>query len=118
MLEWYDFVRLATAVTALITMYILWRTYFLNRGHFTIRVMDYWWTLNLFLFASFFASIESIALDRGPSKTVWIFLVASLIALRATRNGRISEMDQVRADNRSIPRALLHALWVFLTRKH
>lgn len=118
MLEWYDFVRLGTALICLTTMHILWHIFYKYPQHFTIRVLDYWWTLNIFLFAGFYSALDNVLHDREPSSSLIIIFLASLIALRATRVGNIEEMDRILSDKHPDLRTILRSLRTFLTRKY
>lgn len=83
-LQWYDYVRLATVLTSLITMYLLIHTYVFHKEDFTPKILDHWLSKNFFLFASFYSGAEAILYDRPVSSTVFVVCAASCFALSAT----------------------------------
>lgn len=83
-LQWYDFIRMATALSALVSMYLLIHTYALHKVDYTPKIMDRWLSKNLFLFAAFYSSLEAIVLNRPGSGTIVVMFLATAYALRST----------------------------------
>lgn len=83
-LQWYDIVRLITAMGALVSMHLLIHTYVLHKKDFTPKITDRWMSKNLFLFAAFFASLEAVYYNRPGSATIVVMFLATMYALRST----------------------------------
>lgn len=84
--EWYDWIRCASASIALLTMYFLGRSWTLRRDDYTKRLKDFWWVLNVLLFCLVMGNVESILVDREPTWTLFVGLMGSIIALKASHN--------------------------------
>lgn len=85
-MEWYDYVRLVNAAVALGAMYLLGQSWRRRNKIYTDRLKDFWWSLNALLFCVFMGNLEQIIRDRDESWTLFVVLVAALVAVKASLN--------------------------------
>jgi hypothetical protein len=82
--EWYDAIRVCTAVISLCAMYTSSRRALYMWSMYTRRLRELWWAVMIFLLLLLEGSLEQIVLDIpwGP-RTILSFVV-SIVFLRAT----------------------------------
>ena len=85
-MEWYDYVRVVNAAVALLAMYLLGQSWRRRNKDYSDRLKDFWWSLNALLFCVFMGNIEQIIRDREESWTLFVVLVAALVATKASLN--------------------------------
>lgn len=83
--EWYDVVRVLTAVLCLISMYYLGLRVKNRRRAFSPTEIDLWWGLNAALLVFFVSSIENIVQNNGFGARVVLTFIASVVLLKGSR---------------------------------
>lgn len=87
-LQWYDFVRLFTALLSVIAAYRLGQIvrHRLLSGHtYSDRMRDFLWLIFAYLFLQFTGTIESVQKDSPWKYTTFLGFMIALVAIRATR---------------------------------
>lgn len=92
-LQWYDFVRVATATLSFVSLYILTRRLLTdNKRNSPEPVRNYFYAVLTFLLVSFVGATEAILTDRPISSTLFFALLSALFAFKAVRTKNITEL--------------------------
>lgn len=83
-MQWYDFVRCGTTLIALTSMYFLGQSWLRNKSQYSVRLKDFWWSINALLIAVAAHSVEQILRDREATVTLLVYFIAVVICLKAT----------------------------------
>lgn len=96
-LQWYDWVRIVQACIALAALYFLGRS-FIRRGRddYSKRLRDFWWVMSVMLFIFTVGPLEQILRGREESWTLFMSLIVTVIALKASLN---KERTLLKSDN-------------------
>lgn len=86
-MQWYDWVRIVQGLIALTAMYFLGRS-FVRRGRedYTDRLRDFWFFASGCLFVFAVGPLEQLLRGREESWTLFVSLILSLVALKASLN--------------------------------
>ena len=92
MLEWYDYMRLASALLAVIGMYRLGRMFLHRRRQEAAglkfdesRIGDFFWVISASLLTIVIGSLEQTIGDAPYRSAAILTFMITLVALRATR---------------------------------
>lgn len=92
-LQWYDLVRLTTAVLSLLSFYLLTRRLLTDNSRRSPEpVRNYFYSILVFLIVSFVGAVESILTDRPISSTLFLSVLASLFAFKAVKTKNITDL--------------------------
>lgn len=97
-MQWYDWCRAITAVLSLTAMYFLGLAKVRRGREFTKKLTDYWWVMNALLFCFVAGSLEQILRDREETWTLFVALIASVVAIKAVTS---KERVLLKSDNSS-----------------
>lgn len=87
-LQWYDYLRLVTAVLLVVALYGSGRHAFRDWRNYTQRLRELWWVFNAALLLLAEGSIESAVMDNPWGPRVLLNFILSLAAIKAVhRNG-------------------------------
>lgn len=86
--QWYDYVRLVTAVAALAAMFRLSRL-IRNQSHhgqtYSTRLRDFLWLTYAFLFTQIAGALSAVLIDAPLNYGSLLSLTIALVAIHATR---------------------------------
>jgi hypothetical protein len=86
-LQWYDYLRMATMLLSLGSLYLLGRRAKDNWSRYTTRLRELSWALQAFLLLQIEGSLEQIVQDIGwGPRTLLSFLIALGCFRACTRN--------------------------------
>lgn len=95
-LQWYDYIRVATALGALGIIYAQMHRAKRLWAQYNSRLKDYWWAYSMSFFVLGEGSLEAIIKDVGPTTTLWLKIIAVSIGLVAVWRAReVGERNKV-----------------------
>ena len=84
-IQWYDWIRIATAILAVASMWRLGRSMVKRHHSYSSRLKDFLFVINVALFTLAVGSLESVLLDAPLRYTTVLSVALVVVAFRATK---------------------------------